>query len=104
MRLGFLFLLHKLEDPISLEDKGLTSYLYFAHSSQDLGIFLLNTSYPFLETTDLLLPKSGVLQGFNNLIDDSALKSNEYFSSLDYITTNTGSRVFQQIKVKSLII
>ena len=29
---GFLLLFHKLEDPVSLEDKGLTNYLYFAHS------------------------------------------------------------------------
>ena len=30
----------QIEDPVSLEDRGLTSYLYFAHSPQDLDIFL----------------------------------------------------------------
>ena len=37
---GFLILFHKLEDPVSLEYKGLTNYLYFSHSSQDPSIFL----------------------------------------------------------------
>ena len=40
MQFGFLLLFHKLKISVSLEDGGLTNYLYFAHSSQDLGIFL----------------------------------------------------------------
>ena len=32
--------IHQLNIPISLEDKGLTSYLYSTYSFQDLGIFL----------------------------------------------------------------
>ena len=83
MQFGFLLLFHKLEDPVSLEDRGLTSYLYFHILHKIWVFFFLNTSYPFLETADFLLPKSGVLQDFHNPIDDSALKSNEYSSSLD---------------------
>ena len=32
--------IHQLNIPISLEDKGLISYLYSTYSLQDLGIFL----------------------------------------------------------------
>ena len=75
--------IHQLNIPVSLEDRGLISYLYSTNSLQDLGFFFLNTSYPFLETADFLLPKSGLLQDFYNLIDDSSFKSNGYFPSLD---------------------
>ena len=32
--------IHQLNIPVSLEDKGLISYLYSTYSLQDLGIFL----------------------------------------------------------------
>ena len=65
---------HQLIIPVSLEDRDLIMIWVF---------FFPNTSYPFLETADFLLLESGILQDLHNLIDDSALKSNESFSSLD---------------------
>ena len=65
---------HQLNIPVSFEYQDLYKIWVF---------FFLNTSYPFLETADFLLPESGILQDLHNLIDDSALKSNESFSSLD---------------------
>ena len=75
--------IHQLNIPVSLEDRGLISYLYSTYSLQDLGIFLSQYFIPILETVDFLLPKSGLLQDFYNLIDDSSFKSNGYFLSLD---------------------
>ena len=83
MQFGFLLLFYKLEDLVSLEDKGLSATRILNILHKIWVIFFLNTSYPFLETVDFLLPKSGALQDFHNLIDDSALKSNEHSSSLD---------------------
>ena len=72
---GFLHI-QWLEVPAFLKDKDLTSYLYFLPSCKIWVFFFLNTSHPFLETADFLLPFAGLLQNFYNSIDDSSFKSN----------------------------
>ena len=73
--IGFLHI-HLLEAPTFLKDKDLTSYLYFLPSFKICVFFFLNTSHPFLETADFLLPFAGLLQNFYKSIDDSSFKSN----------------------------
>ena len=73
--IGFL-LIHFSEAPSFHKDKDLTSYLYFLPSYKIWVFFFLNTSHPFLETADFLLPFTGLLQNFYNSIDYSSFKSN----------------------------
>ena len=73
--IGF-FPIHWLEALAFLKDKDLTSYLCFLPSFKIWVFFFLNTSHPFLKTTDLLLPFSGLKKNFYNPINGSSFKSN----------------------------
>ena len=72
--IGFLHI-HSLEALAFLKDKDLTSYFCFLPSFKMWVFFFLNSSHPFLETEDLLLPFSGLTQNFYNPIDGSSFKS-----------------------------
>ena len=73
--IGFLHV-HWLRASCFSQRQGFNQLLVFFISFKIWVFFFLNTSYPFPETTDLLLLFSGLLQNFYHLIGDSSFKSN----------------------------
>ena len=82
MKLGFLHY-SLIRDPFFFQNKGSNQLLVFKTLFIKSGFFFFNTSYPFLKIVDFLHPKSGSLQNFYKMVDDSSFRSDAFFLLLD---------------------
>ena len=83
MQLGFLHY-SLIRGPFFFQIKGSNQLLVFKTLFMRSGYFsFFNTSYPFLKTADFLHPKSGSLQNFYKMVDDSSFRSDEFFLLLN---------------------
>ena len=83
MQLGFLHC-SLIRGPFFFQSKGSNQLLVFITlfiRSRYFSFF--NTSYPFLKTADFLHTKSGSLQNFYKMVDDSSFRYDGFFLLLD---------------------
>ena len=81
MQIGFLHC-SLIRGPFFFQSKGSNQLPVFITLFIRPGYFF-NTSYPFHKTTDVLHTKSGSLQEFYKMVDDSSFRSDGFFLLLD---------------------
>ena len=103
MQLGFLHY-SLIRGPLFFQSKGSNQFTCIQNTLYKIWVFFFfNTPYPFLKTVDFLHTKSGLLQNLYKMVDDLSFRYDGFFFLLDLISTNTGSRSIQHIKVKSMM-